>query len=243
MFALNRWARMLTCVAAFGMVASPVLGATPIATTTTAKKTQSNVFDVKLAQGQLIGQVMKATGTPEAGAMVSLSSRKDVLGNAKTDKLGRFALPIAKSGVYQVVVADRAFTIRAWQPEVAPPNAKTGLLCVTQDIVRGQCGGCGSLGACAPGCGMAAPSCGLAGPSCGIAGPSCGAPCGPACGPCGGGGCGLGGGGLMSILTNPVVIGLGVAAAIAIPIALDDDDDDDNNGGGAGAGGAGEPAS
>ena len=233
MFALNRWARILTCVAALGMVASPVLGATPIASTKkTTQKTQTNVFDVTLAQGQLIGQVMKATGTPEADAAVSLVSKKDLLGNVKTDKLGRFAMPVAKSGVYQVVVADRSFTIRAWQPEVAPPNAKTGLLCVTQDIVRGQCGGCGSLGACAPSCGMAAPSCGMAGPS-------CGAPCGPAaCGPCGLGG----GGGLMSILTNPVVIGLGVAAAIAIPIALDDDDDDDN-GGGAGAGGAGEPSS
>ena len=56
------------------------------------------------------------------------------------------------------------------------------------------------------------------------------------------------GGGLMSILTNPVVIGLGVATAIALPIALDDDDDDDNNGfannGGVDDdGGAGEPTS
>lgn len=223
MFAFNRWARLLTCVAAFGMVASPVLGAAPSATQTK----QPTVFDVKMTNGKLIGQVLKSTGTPEAGADVRLISKTSTVGIAKTDELGRFMLPTEKSGVYQVAVADRSFTIRAWQPQAAPPNAKTGLLCVTQDTVRGQCGGCGSMGACAPGCGMAAPSCGAAGPS-------CGAPCGP-------GGCGAGGGGLMSILTNPVVIGLGVAAAIAIPIALDDDDDD--NGGGTGAGGAGEPAS
>jgi len=255
MFAMNRYARFLTCVAMFGMVAAPVLGAAPIEVKT--KQTQApTVFDIQTSQGHLIGQVVKSTGTPEVGADVTLMSSKQVLGKTKTNERGQFAIPVAKSGVYQVAVGERSFVVRAWQPKAAPPQAKTSLLCVSQDVVRGQCGGCGSLGPCGcgapapmiagPACGAPGPSCGLAGPSCGLAGPTCGAP-GPTCGSPGLCGLGGGGGGIGSLLTNPLVIGLGVAAAIAIPLALDDDDDDggsaNNNGGGAGAGGAGEPAS
>ena len=251
MFAMNRYARFLTCVAVFGMVAAPVLGAAPIEVKT--KQTQApTVFDVQTTQGHLIGQVVKSTGTPEVGVEVTLLSSKNVLGKTKTNEQGQFAVPVAKSGVYQVAVGDRSFAVRAWQPKTAPPNARTSLLCVAQDVVRGQCGGCGSLGAC--GCGgapapMVGPGCGAPGPSCGLAGPSCGAP-GPTCGAPGIGGHGIGGGGLRSLLTNPLVIGLGVAAAIAIPLALDDDDDDgiaNNDGapgdGTVGDGAAGEPAS
>ena len=33
---------------------------------------------------------------------------------------------------------ERLFTIRAWQSRLAPPTSKMGLLCVTDDVVRGQ---------------------------------------------------------------------------------------------------------
>lgn len=265
MFAMNRCARFLACVAMFGMVTAPVFGASPISVKTNQSQAPS-VFDVQTAQGHLVGQVVKSTGVAEAGVEVTLLSSKNVLGKTKTNEHGQFAIPVSKTGVYQVAVGDRSFFVRAWQPEIAPPKAKTSLLCVTQDVVRGQCGGCGSLGACGcgapapivagpacglpadPSCGLAGPSCGVAGPSCGVAGPSCGL-AGPTCGAagptCGAPGlCGLGGGGggVGSLLANPMVIGLGVAAAIAIPLALDDDDDD-NGGANNGAGGAGEPAS
>lgn len=202
---------------------------------TKAGQASSTTFDVKTVNGQLLGQVMTAAGTPEVGVQVSLLSAKTMAGKTITDKQGRFSVPVNASGAYRVAVGSRSFDVRAWQPEVAPPSAKSGLLCVTKQVVRGQCGGCGAVGPC--GCGAAAV------PSCGV-----GAPCGP-CGGMGGFGSGLGGGfgggGIGSILRNPAVIGLGVAAAIALPIALDDDDDDDGvaNNGDAGTGGSGEPAS
>ena len=230
MFALNRCTRLIACVAAFGMVASPVLGASPMVKK--AGQASSTTFDVKTINGQLTGQVMTAAGTPEGGVQVSLLSAKSLAGKTVTDKQGRFALPVDASGAYRVAVGKRSFDVRAWQPEAAPPSAKDGLLCVTKQVVRGQCGGCGAVGPCGCGAPMAAPSCGVS------------APCGP-CGGMGGFGGGMGGGGIGSILRNPAVIGLGVAAAIALPIALDDDDDDDGvaNNGGTGAGGSGEPAS
>lgn len=239
MFAKNRCAQVLTCIAALGMAVSPVLGATPNVTQTQTARTAS-VFDVKTSQGHLFGQVVNPTGKPEVGVDVALTSQNNVIGRTKTDQFGRFAMPLNATGVYRVAVGQRSFDIRAWQPEVAPPTAKTGLMCVTQDVVRAQCGTCGAMGAC--GCGAPAPAPAYA--------PMVEAPCAPcgtdACGPCGGGmlGGGFGGGGLGGILRNPLVVGLGVAAAIALPIALDDDDDDDHTGdGGTGAGGAGEPAS
>ena len=224
MFAVNRCARLLAFVAAIGMVASPVFGAAPIAKNqNSVSAVRPTVFDVKLSGNKVLGQVVTTSGKPSASSAVTLVSKREAVGKVATDQLGRFQLPVQKPGVYHVAVGERSFTIRAWNPAVAPPAAKDSLLCVMQEAtVRGQCGGCGSYGACPPTCGAAAA-------------------CGPAaCGPCGLGGGGFGGGGgLMSLLSNPVVIGLGVAAAIALPIALDDDDDD--NGGT--AGGSGEPAS
>ncbi len=215
MYALNRCARFLACLAVVGMITAPVCAAAP----RTKKPNQPKVFDVKLTGREVLGQVVNSAGKPAGDSDVIFVSGRKTVGLVKTDGAGRFRLPLEKPGVYRVAVADRAVTIRAWRAEVAPPAAKDSLLCVIQDTVRGQCGGCGSVDAC--GCGPAA--------------------CAPAaCGPCGGGFAGFGGGGtgLMSVLSNPAVIGLGVAAAIALPIALDDDDDDD-----AGSGGAGEPTS
>lgn len=241
MFAKNRCAQVLTCIAALGMAVSPVLGATPNITQTQAQTTAS-VFDVKTSQGHLFGQVVNPTGKAEVGVDVSLTSQNKVVGKTKTDQFGRFAVPLNTTGVYRVAIGQRAFDIRAWQPEVAPPTAKTGLMCVTQDVVRAQYGDCGPCNSA-----IAAPAPAYEP----MAAAPCPAPCGPTgCGPCGGGMLGGGGGmlgggmggGLGGILRNPLVVGLGVAAAIAIPIALDDDDDESTSGNG-GAGGSGEPAS
>lgn len=246
MFALNRCAQVLACIAALGMVASPVLGATPgIAP---AAKTSASVFDVKTSQGHLFGQVVNPTGNAEVGVDVVITSERNIVGKTKTDQFGRFAVPLSKTGVYRVAVGQRSFDIRAWQPEVAPPAAKTGLMCVTQDVaqnvVRAQYE---SPADCPCAVSAPAPSYAPAAPyDCGVA----------ACGPCGGGMVGGGGGmlggggmvggrgGLTAMLRNPLVVGLGVAAAIALPIALDDDDDDDSGSTATGgAGGSGEPAS
>jgi len=214
MFAKNRYAQVLLCLAGLGMLVSPILGASPINNETTKPK----VLDVRLTEaGKLVGQIVNSSGVAKADAQVVLTSGVKSLVATKSDKLGRFMLPVPKSGVYRVAIADQAFTVRAWQSKVAPPNAKLGMLCIADDtIVRGQCAGCGEYTACEPGCGVGA--CGAVASS----GSSC---CGRA----------------MALLTNPVVFGLGVATAIALPIALDDDDDDDSSG--AGAGGAGEPTS
>lgn len=201
MLTFMRYGRCLSCVAAFAMVATPLMAAEA---SNDGKAEQ--VFDVTISKtGTLVGQVLNASGQPQANADVAAVSKTQVVSKTKTNARGVFQLPVTSAGVYRVALADRAFTVRAWQADLAPPAAKDALLCVTQEpTVRGQCGGCGAMGPC--GCGPACP---------------------PACGP---GGYGGHGGKLASILTNPVVIGLGVATAIALPIALDDDDDDDNGG-------------
>ena len=162
------------------MAISPVLGASPTVTQTQTKA--ASVFDVKTSQGHLFGQVVNPTGKPEVGVDVALSSQNKVVGKTKTDQFGRFAMPLNTTGVYRVAVGQRSFDIRAWQPEVAPPAAKTGLMCVTQDVVRAQ-----------EACGCEVPQPVYAAP---MAAPC--APCGPTgCGPCGGGM--LGGGGMFGV--------------------------------------------
>lgn len=227
-----RYGRWLSCIAAIAMAASPVLAVGPSSNAPTPA-----VFDVSISSnGQLVGQVLTSAGQADANKPVVLVSKRSAVAETQTDAQGVFRLPVTEAGVYRIAIADRSFTVRAWQAELAPPSARESLLCVTQEAVRGQ------YGCAQPACGAPAaygPSCGVAGacpPTCGVASGACG-PCGPA-----GGGC-LGGGGLMSILTNPVVIGLGVATAIALPLALDDDDDDNNSGGNGGNGGSGEPTS
>lgn len=215
MFAINRCARILVCLAALGLLASPVLGATPIPG---HKPVKPQIFDVKLVDGRrLLGQVVNANGSLQTGSKVVLLSKSSELATTNTDDQGRFYLPVPKPGAYRVVVEDRAYTIRAWKSEVAPPKAKLGLLCVVDDAVRGQCGGCGAYDPC----GCTTPQCP---PDRRAAGGFFSAHRLAGCG--------------KSLLRNPAFVGVGVAAAIALPIALDDDDDD-----GAGAGGAGEPAS
>ena len=192
-----RYGRWMSCVAAFAMLAAPVSAAEG------TRRSKEQVFDIKLSKnGTLVGQVLTSSGQAQAKSDVVAVSQRQVVSRATTNAQGVFQLLLPKAGVYRIAMQDRSFTIRAWQGELAPPAARSSLLCVAQDVtVRGQCG-CGAPGPC-----------------------DCGVPaCGP-CDPCGAGVFGGGGGGLTSILTNPVVIGLGVATAIALPIALDDDDD------------------
>ena len=196
MFATYRYARVLACVAAFGMLISPLLGAQPV-----GKPAISGVFNVKLAEGgKLIGQVVNAAGNPQAGVRVIVASKKTAsVAETRTDELGRFSLVLPESGVYRVAVSDRLFTIRAWEAELAPPTSRMGLLCVTDDVVRGKFNRQSRLADSHPH--------------------------------------------LVSLLTNPVVIGLGVASAIALPIALDDNDDPATGGEGLRSLADGEPAS
>ena len=112
MFAVNRCARVLACLAAFGMLASPVLGAKPISG---GQQVKQHVFDVKLADGHLLGQVVNANGKPAAGSRVALLSQSSAIAATQADSHGRFSLPVPKPGAYRVLVADRAVTVRTWR--------------------------------------------------------------------------------------------------------------------------------
>lgn len=194
---INCYGRMLACMAAIGMLTSPLLGASPVLG---SKQAKPAIFDIRLSNGALSGQVVNSAGKPEQHKDVVLLSKLAPVSKVSTDEAGRFAIPVTKQGAYRVVIADRAFSVRVWAPEAAPPASRDSLLCVVQDTLRGQCG-CGSMGDCASGAPCACDS------------PACPAPCQSSHGK------------VKAILCNPAIIGLGVAAAIALPIALDDDDD------------------
>ncbi len=195
---INCYGRMLACMAAIGMLASPLLGASPVPV---SKQAKPAIFDIRLADGALVGQVVNSAGKPEQHKNVVLLSKLSPVSKSMTDEAGRFKIPVSKQGAYRVMIADRAFSVRAWSPEAAPPASRDSLLCVVQDTLRGQCD-CGSMGDCAAGmpCDCDSPAC-------------CPAPCQTSHSK------------VKAILCNPAIIGLGVAAAIALPIALDDDDD------------------
>lgn len=139
MFIIKRCARVLSCVAALGILAPSIWGVEPILNSQSAKP---QVFDIKLTDGmRLAGQVVDANGKPEVGSRVALLSKTTRLASTETDKQGRFTLPVDKPGAYRIVVENRAFAIRAWRADVAPPHARVALLCVTSETVRGQLGG------------------------------------------------------------------------------------------------------
>lgn len=185
MFAQRTFARALCCLAAFGMLASPMQAASKL-----TKTSKQKVFDVQLKDGHLVGQVVTRAGRPLSAARITaIESNSRHVTETLSDAKGSFRLKVDQAGAYRVAVGDRAFSVRAWKAHVAPPNAKASLLCIAGDAVRGQQ--------------TTSP--------------------------------------VVSLFTNPVVIGLGVATAISIPVIVDEQNRDDGNDGA--DGGAGEPAS
>ena len=175
MFICMRIGRIVSCIAAAAMIASPSLAAEKASRQLKTAK----VYDVTISKdGTLVGQLLTTAGQPKASAEVVAVSKSKVISKARTDARGVFQLPVKSAGIYRIGMDDQTFTVRAWNQELAPPATHDSLLCVTKDpTMRGQ--GAGS--------------------------------------------------GLMSLLTNPVFIGLGVVAAIAGPIIADEVSDDDDD--------------
>ena len=137
----RRFAQTLAFVGLLGMIGSPVWGATPI--NRAAQK--QIVHDVKLtSHHELVGQVVHGTGTPAPRTKLFVKQlRSDRQYVVRTDGKGTFRLKVEQTGVFRISVKDQSFLVRAWQPELAPPVAKTSILCVTGTAVRGQAAGGG----------------------------------------------------------------------------------------------------
>lgn len=97
-------------------------------------------IDVALQEGGvLVGQVVTPEGVPLPNATVGIDAGQQVLGVAKTDAQGRFAVRGLKGGVYRLSAADGSGVYRVWAPGMAPRGAQQGTLIVAgQDLTRGQ---------------------------------------------------------------------------------------------------------
>ncbi len=125
------------------MVFVAVMGmCTPQAFCATQHDQTANVIDVALGEGGiLLGQVVDASGMPQAKVPVSLQAGQQQIGVAQTDANGYFAFSGLRGGVCQIVAAQGHAAYRVWTPGTAPPSAQQGALVVAgQDLVRGQLG-------------------------------------------------------------------------------------------------------
>lgn len=107
-----------------------------------AEKTKSLVAvrDVSLdPEGSLRGTLLTADGKPQANADVVLRKGTEVVGAAKTQIDGSFALRQVRPGLYELVSARSANLFRVWNSRGAPPSAHATATVVQGDmIVRGQ---------------------------------------------------------------------------------------------------------
>ncbi|TWT94026.1 hypothetical protein Pla108_37370 [Botrimarina colliarenosi] len=96
-------------------------------------------IDVALqADGLLIGQLVGATGKPEAGAKVQLTLADGREAEAKTNADGGFAFK-GVHGVARLESDKAALLVRSWTAQAAPPNATPAVLLVEQgEVARGQ---------------------------------------------------------------------------------------------------------
>lgn len=101
-----------------------------------------SIHDVALTDtGFLIGQLVDESGTAVESRQVQLLSASEgkLIDKTLSDSDGRFTLKSARGGVYRVVSKERGVVVRAWQPQTAPPAAKSAVLVVTEShVARGQ---------------------------------------------------------------------------------------------------------
>lgn len=100
------------------------------------------VQDVALnADGQLMGQLLDANGSPQSSANVIVQRDGRVVTTMTTDPAGRFAVYHVPAGIYQFSSDRAAAVYRVWTAQAAPPAALSRVLLVDNDaIVRGQGG-------------------------------------------------------------------------------------------------------
>lgn len=96
--------------------------------------------DVALRDGGvLLGQVVKADGSPAPGAPISLRNDSRELATGTANAAGYFAFSGLTTGTYQMTTTGGAGTYQVWTADAAPPVAQPGALLVTNgETVRGQ---------------------------------------------------------------------------------------------------------
>ena len=98
------------------------------------------VADIALFDGNvLVGQYLKADGTPYANAKVSFYQNGKLVKASETNEQGHFVARSLPAGMYEIKSQNAAGLYRLWAPNTAPPAAKNGVLMVgNQGIMRGQ---------------------------------------------------------------------------------------------------------
>ncbi|MEQ8849605.1 carboxypeptidase-like regulatory domain-containing protein [Botrimarina sp.] len=128
--------RVAAAVACVGMLAQPVVAATPVA----APQAVPAVADIALGEGGLFtGKVVNAQGAPVGHSPVSVRLADRPVAEATTNAEGVFAVAGLGSGLYTVVADNGQVTYRVWEAGIAPPVANKSALIVTgQEVLAGQ---------------------------------------------------------------------------------------------------------
>ncbi len=122
--------RAVVGLACLGMVAPQ---ATAVAAERTVKRSQTP--DVTLARGGVLrGQVINNQGKPVAGASVVIRFAGITVARTKANQDGHYAIKGLRGGVHQV----NSTVTRLWTEGTAPASARTSLLNVVGEVVRGQ---------------------------------------------------------------------------------------------------------
>jgi hypothetical protein len=134
---MNRksWSRWIVVCWCIGSVTFPQMGRTA-----DVLPPQGLVRDVALdSQGALRGSLVSRDGKPQANSEVVLRNGREVLGTAKTQPDGSFAIKQVRPGLYEVATAKSSNVYRVWSARTAPPAAKPNAMLVEENVVvRGQ---------------------------------------------------------------------------------------------------------
>jgi len=98
------------------------------------------VRDVALGNdGALRGTLLNVEGKPQPNAEVVLRKGNEIVGSAKTQIDGSFALGQVRPGLYEIASAGSANLFRVWSQRTAPPSAQASAMLVQDTrVVRGQ---------------------------------------------------------------------------------------------------------
>ncbi len=96
-------------------------------------------LDLRLNEAhRLDGQLVDSEGQPRASVEIELWNQGQLVQRTITSPEGGFQFQPPRGGTYQVITDGTGCVVRVWQPQAAPPSAKSSLLLVQGPLVRGQ---------------------------------------------------------------------------------------------------------